>query len=343
VLVSRPSGVKTEEIALPSPDQRIHAGDFLVLVGREDRIKQLHDLGLDIYPEPNNGHLTPQGVSFAEVILAPHSKSEGHTLKDIDFRRRFGLTAVALLRPDRSYRTNVGDFRLVLGDSLLVIGTKPQLKALARSADFIVIEPNPSDQPVDWKQAGLSIGIILAAIVASIAGAPVYLCMLVGALLTVLTRLLTLEEVYQSIEWQAIFLVAGMYAVSIAMVQTGLADRLGHGMIRLVTPLGPLGVAAGAYVLTSLLTQFMGGQVTALVTGPVTISAALHMGVNRKRWQSPRPSGARLPSLRDGASGQHPHDRPGELYLQGFSSSGLAINGGLFCDADGGVVDLWRL
>jgi len=271
---------ETEEITLPSPDQRIHAGDFLVLVGREDRIKQLDDLGLDICPEPNNGHLTPRGVSFAEVILAPHSKSEGHTLKDIDFRRRFGLTAVALLRPDRSYRTNVGDFRLVFGDSLLVIGTKPQLKALARSADFIVIEPNPSDQPVDWKQAGLSIGIILAAIAASIAGAPVYLCVLIGALFTVLTRVLTLEEVYQTIEWQAIFLVAGMYAVSIAMVQTGLADRLGHDMIRLVTPLGPLGVAAGAYVLTALLTQFMGGQVTALVTGPVTISAALHMGVS---------------------------------------------------------------
>ena len=269
-----------EEIALPSPDQKIHARDALVLVGREDRIKQLHDLGLDIQPEQGNGHLTPQGVGFAEVILAPHAKCEGHTLKDMDFRRRFGLTVVALRRPDRCYRTNVGDFRLVFGDSLLVIGTKPQLKALTRSMDFIVIEPNPSDQPVDWKQAGLSLGIILAAIIASVAGAPVYLCMLVGALLTVLTGVLTMEEVYQSIEWQAIFLIAGMYAVSIAMVQTGLADWLGHGMLRLVTPLGPLGVAAGAYVLTSLLTQFMGGQVTSLVTGPVTISAALHLGAN---------------------------------------------------------------
>lgn len=89
-----------------------------------------------------------------------------------------------------------------------------------------------------------------------------------------------MEEVYQSIEWQAIFLITGMYAVSIAMVQTGLADLLGHGMLQLVTPLGPLGIAAGAYVLTSLLTQVMGGQVTALVTGPVTISAAIHVGIN---------------------------------------------------------------
>jgi di/tricarboxylate transporter len=47
-----------------------------------------------------------------------------------------------------------------------------------------------------------------------------------------------------------------------------------------VLPFGPLGLAAGAYLLTALLTQFLGGQVTAFVTGPVTISAAIHMGIN---------------------------------------------------------------
>ena len=51
-------------------------------------------------------------------------------------------------------------------------------------------------------------------------------------------------------------------------------------MLQLVTPYGPLGLAAGAYVLTAVLTQVMGGQVTALVTGPVTISAAIQMGVS---------------------------------------------------------------
>jgi di/tricarboxylate transporter len=59
-----------------------------------------------------------------------------------------------------------------------------------------------------------------------------------------------------------------------------LADLLGKQMIALALPLGPLGVAAGAYLLTALLTQFMGGQVTALVTGPIAISAALSMGVS---------------------------------------------------------------
>ena len=48
-------------------------------------------------------------------------------------------------------------------------------------------------------------------------------------------------------------------------------------VVTLVTPFGPLGLAAGAYLLTAVLTQIMGGQVTALVTGPIAISAAIHM------------------------------------------------------------------
>ena len=49
---------------------------------------------------------------------------------------------------------------------------------------------------------------------------------------------------------------------------------------RLAESFGPLGLAGGAFLLAALLAQFMGGQVTALVVGPVTISAAISLGVN---------------------------------------------------------------
>jgi len=96
----------------------------------------------------------------------------------------------------------------------------------------------------------------------------------------VLAGVLTMEEAYRAVEWQAIFLIAGMYAVSRAMVATGLADLVGQGVVRLITPFGALGLAAGAYVLTSALTQVMGGQVATLVTGPILISAAISAHTN---------------------------------------------------------------
>jgi di/tricarboxylate transporter len=55
--------------------------------------------------------------------------------------------------------------------------------------------------------------------------------------------------------WQAILLIAGMYSVSLAMVNTGLAALIGEAVVRVVAPLGPLGLAAGVYLLTAALTQ----------------------------------------------------------------------------------------
>jgi di/tricarboxylate transporter len=267
-------------IITPPPNQIIQGGDILLIVGREERVVQLQPQQVVIGRETPNNHISPYGVTMLEIILAPHTQSEGRSLKELDFRRRYGFTAVALRRVGRSYRTNVGDFKLAMGDAILVIGPYRRLRDLEKAPDFIVIQPSLSDQPLDRRQTLLTASVVLGAIAASIAGVPVYLSVLTGALVIILAKVLTMEEAYRSIEWQAIFLIAGLYTVSLAMIQTGLADLLGNAMLRLVTPFGPLGLAAGSYLMTAILTQFMGGQVTALVTGPVAIHAAVGMSVS---------------------------------------------------------------
>ncbi len=269
-----------EAIVMPFSGYTFAPGDQLAVIGREEKVIGLKNLGLDVAPFGKYEHLSPRGISLAEVILAPHSSIEGKTLKEIGFRHRYDQTAIALKRLTRSYRTDIGDIPLGMGDSLLILGRNEQRGPLRKSPDMILIEPSPNDQPVQLRQALLVVSITMTAIAASIFGVPVYLSVLAGAVLTLLFNILKMEEAYQSVEWQAVFLIAGMYGVSLAMVQTGLAGLLGGGMLALVKTLGPLGIAGGGYLLSALLTQVMGGQVTALVTGPVTISAAISLGVN---------------------------------------------------------------
>lgn len=264
----------------PTPQQELKANDILMVIGREERVIQLNQHGFKVGRETTDGRVSTRGVSFIEVILAPHSGSEDRSLKELNFRATYGFTAVALLREGRSYRTDVGDMKLKMGDAILMVGERNRLRGLQNHPDFIVLEPDVSDQPLDRRQAGLSAGIILVAIIASVLGAPVYLSMLAAAMVVFLLGLLTVEEAYRSMEWQAIFLIAGMYSVSIAMVNTGLAALVGQAVVTLVTPFGPLGLAAGVYLLTAALTQVMGGQVTVLVTGPIAISAAIHLNVS---------------------------------------------------------------
>jgi di/tricarboxylate transporter len=265
---------------IPSPEQTLRSEDRLLIIGREEKVSQLQALGIEVQPAAKEDHLSARGLTLAEVILSPRSTWVGKTLKQIGFRRQTGLSVLALKRLNRSFRTDVADIPLAMGDSILVVGPVARIRALRTSPNGIVIEADPGDQPVNVKQAAISGSITMAAIGVSIAGVPVYLSVLAGAVLMLALQVISVDEAYRTVEWQAIFLIAGMYAVSLAMVQTGLASRLGSAVLEVVTPLGGLGLAGGAYLLTAVLTQLMGGQVSALVTGPIVISAAISMGVN---------------------------------------------------------------
>ena len=264
----------------PNPEMIIRAKDRLLVIGREERIQLLAGSGVRIQPEQTRNQLSRQGISVFELLVTPRSTMIGKTLKELDFRRQFGWSAIALQRGSRSYRTDVGELHLSAGDSLLVVGESSRRDALKSSRDFILLEPNPADQPMRSRETALSLGLLLAAIVATLFGAPIYLSMLIAALLIILSGAISMQEAYEAIEWHVIFVMGGMYSLSQAMVQTGMAETAGQWMTHFSDFFGPLGLAGGAFLISALLTQVMGGQVTILITGPVAISAAIGLGVN---------------------------------------------------------------
>jgi len=77
-----------------------------------------------------------------------------------------------------------------------------------------------------------------------------------------------------------LFLIAGFLPLSTAMMHTGIADQIGDIVIHLFSPLGALGFVGGAFLFSMLVTQVIGGQVTALLAAPIVIAAALDLGLN---------------------------------------------------------------
>jgi di/tricarboxylate transporter len=215
-----------------------------------------------------------------EVIIAPRSPVIGHTLIDLQFRSETGLTVAALWRGNRSYRTDVGKMALEAGDALLVIGEAATIRKLAREPGYIVPDI-PSQQHPDRHHGLLAIIIAALAIGVSMLGwLPTPEAMLTGAVMMVLAGCIRMDDVYRLVEWRIIFLIAGMAPISIAMQETGLADRVSQIFIDLFAPMGPLGLIAGFYLLTFLVVQVLGGQVTALVIGPLAVAAAIQARVN---------------------------------------------------------------
>ena len=250
------------------------------MIGKEERIAQLPEMQVVIQRNHAGSQFSVRGVNVAELLIPPHSSVIGKNLIKLGFRKRYKLTAIALHRGGNNFRTDIGTMKLCAGDALLITGDDEQIQELRENPNYILIQSGRQDRPLVRKNAIITFAILVAAITASLLGMPIYLAMLLGAIFLLLTGIMNMQEAYSAIGWQAVFLIGGMQAVSLSMIHTGLADLIGNWFVNLVTPFGPLGLAGAAFLLSSTLSQLIGGQVTALLTGPIAISAALNMGID---------------------------------------------------------------
>jgi di/tricarboxylate transporter len=103
---------------------------------------------------------------------------------------------------------------------------------------------------------------------------------IIGSVLLVVAGCITLEEAYDAIDWKVIFLLGGIISLGVALEKTGAAMYLSDNLIRFLGGWGPVAIVAVLYLMTSLLTETMSNNATAVLLAPIAISAAGTMGVS---------------------------------------------------------------
>lgn len=261
-----------------SPDETIAAGDVLIVLGREERVSALCDRGLSMSERGASDELE-LGLELAEVVIPPRSRAIGKTLAELEFRTTYKLSALALWRQGRVIRTDVGKTPLEIGDALLVMNIPDRVRRLSRSGDFVVAGSGAA-APTRPQRAWAAVAIFGAVLLAALTGLlPTAAATLAGATAMILAGCIEMDDAYRSIEWRVIFLVAGMLPIGIAMTQTGLASRGAVLLGSLMAGAHPLLLAAAMFAVTVLVTQVIGGQVSALLVGPVAIQLAIEAGI----------------------------------------------------------------
>jgi len=230
-----------ETLCMPSPDEKVQAGDLLVLQGssRDLRVLEgLQDLKIAEKSSSLVAELESQQIGGTEVLLSPRTTLAGRSLADLLFREHYGLSVLAIWRRGRAYRSGLKDMPLQFGDALLVYGQRRNLEALARDPDFLVLD-EAATRPPRLEKAPIAVAIMLAVILSAIFGlVPISIAALIGATLMVLVGCLSMEEAYRAIEWKVVFLIASMLPLGAAMENTGMAQM---GATVLITAVGDLG------------------------------------------------------------------------------------------------------
>jgi di/tricarboxylate transporter len=280
---------------LPDARTEIGAGDVLLVEGRvEDLIKVKETAGIEILADVKVGDVDLQSdeIKIVEMLITPQSELIGLTLKEANFRKRYGMAALAIYRHGQSLREKIGRIRLRVGDLLLVQGHADRLEEMRHNQDLLILEEY---QPTPYRKSkGIyTLAFFSAAILTSSAGwLPLSIAFLAAAVLTILFRCISVEEAYDFIDWRLIILIGGMTAFGTAMDKTGAAEFLAATIVnglnpivsQLSDPYGVMLILGGFFLLTVVLTQPMSNAAAALVVLPVAIETAQRLGVNERTF-----------------------------------------------------------
>ena len=240
-----------------SPASTIEAGDTLVFEATKDGVTAL-------WGSPRFG-LSAQRLFAASIANGYHG-----TVRELGAD---GDLTVIAARTDRPLR----DTPASAGETCFVTADNPDALADSSSVSLWQNAAGKAPQPAKTRTA---LAILLAVIVAAGFGlAPVEVVAFTGALLMVVTRVLTARQAVKALDWNVLFILAGSVGLGAIVVSSGLATKIADAISYLGAGSLPLVVIVIA-VVTAALTNVTTNAAAASILTPVTIGIADEMGLS---------------------------------------------------------------
>lgn len=276
--------LRSGELITIGLDDIFEVGDRLLVTGEPSRVGSLMEVGnVELGGEASETEIESESVRVVEAVVAPRSAIAGHTLEELNFREHYNLQVLAIWREGEPIHEGLADIRLRIGDALLLQGRATKIELLGPNPDFLMLTPGLEEvrrtKKAPFALAGL--GMMVLFVVGGYF--PIQVAAFAAAVFVVLTGALTMQEAYRAIEWRAIFLVAAVLPVGVAMERSGAAALMANGVVDSVGSIGPFAVLVSLLVLSSALSQGLDGAPTVVLLAPVVFLAAEQLGI------SPRP------------------------------------------------------
>ncbi|MEF8788932.1 MAG: SLC13 family permease [Haloarculaceae archaeon] len=267
----------------PLAPKVIQAGDVFALRTDRDTLVELLDVeGLDLVPDvtvdEEELERAEEEENLVEIVIAPGAFLAGETLASTHFRQRYDATVLALRRGGEVIRQRMDHLRLRVGDTLLVQATGDSVDRLNTNRNFIVAQ---EVKRPDYRRSKIPVAIGIVAGVVGVAALnvlPIVVSALAGAVVMVVTGCLKPAEVYEAVQWDIVFLLAGVIPLGIALERTGGADLVADLIVGGSGSLPLLGVLGLMYLVTALLTNVISNNASVVLMIPVAFETALQVG-----------------------------------------------------------------
>ncbi|MEF8779679.1 MAG: SLC13 family permease [Haloferacaceae archaeon] len=277
----------------PLARKEVRAGDVFVLRTDQDNLIELIETeGLTLAPdaevddtqlrveEGESDIETETEQRLVEVVITPDSGIVGETLETLSFRHRYDATVLAIRRGEEIIHARMDERPLRGGDTLLLQASDETVGRLARNRAFVVA--GDIDRPqYRQEKTPVAVGIVGAVVFgAAFTPFPIVLTALAGMVAMVVTGCLKPNEMYEAVDWNVIFLLAGVIPLGVAMERTGGAEWLAATVLSAAGGYEPIVLLGVFYLVTAVLTNLVSNNASVVLMIPVAFDAAAAIGAN---------------------------------------------------------------
>ncbi len=269
--------LRGEDILRPTPETILREHDVLRIKGDLRTINELKDragVTFGMSMKWRDEDLESTDTRLVEAVVGPSSPLAGKSLAESHLRENYGAAVLAIRHHGALTHGEVQNIKLMPGDTLLIDVPNDQIEHLTQQRVFLLVS-RAGIPRFNWPKATKALVIVVSVLVIAATGLlSIVAAAAAGALMMVLSGCISTEEAYGAIEWNVLFLLAGMLALGAAMEKTGASTMLAGGMIDGVGGFGPIALLAAFFGITMLLTEVMSNNATVALLLPIAITAA---------------------------------------------------------------------
>ncbi|MBV1895341.1 MAG: SLC13 family permease [Rhodobacteraceae bacterium] len=274
--------VLTAEIAAPCR---------LAIIGRKSAIDQFaQKFGLTVLPELDVfvEEFAPTNAGIAEVVIPPDSKVIGKCPRELLFRKTYGLSLLAIHRgedtlshveTDSHNPTQIGLVEFCAGDMLVAHTRWDNLTQLKRNRDFVIVTSDFPQEELRPHKVGWALfffAVSLSMILFS--DVRLSLCLLTGAVGMLLSRVLSIDEAYNAVGWNTVFLLACLIPLGQAVQNTGTAEWIAQNILIILDGWPIWSLQVGVAILATAFSLVMSNVGATVLLVPLAVSIAVAAG-----------------------------------------------------------------
>ncbi|MDG2431112.1 SLC13 family permease [Flavobacterium sp.] len=268
----------------------LEVGDVLWLdLTLEDLTAQTESLGLNILGVDHDVIEENFSNEYHEVIILPNSRFINMTLEEFNMTLPNNIYVKGVSSDSKFSKSN-NYFKKIFtkkfmnpGNRVLLSGNLSEIRKIANESNLLFANTVITDPYIPtYKKLISFFAIILVIVLAATNTFSILKSCLLGVALCLFTGCIQLNDAYKGINWQVVFLLAGMIPLGIAMKNTGTDVFIANQLYAVLKSVPASVTITIIFAFTMLMSGFVSNNATAIIIAPIVIAVAAKLNLNPK-------------------------------------------------------------